>query len=359
MSQSTHSPVAAFFGLLALWVGVELLYASRWLSFATSDRSPPHNSQANNTLRDLLSRPTGQPVAKVWFAPYNTFPETGAIESRIRTGVYDTFKAFPSNGLKTNYGAFKLSPADSLFAQISSDGIEAEARLAKQLGYTQFALDLGAVVEPTAALALCQRTKGCQKSSDGYALFPIGPEASRNIEALASVRRAIALLPEQSAAFRWNGLVFEPEHWWLPSTESLTGSASSFRLRARPTWTMSLYRFNPTGLAPTARQVLAPKDLLVKAMVGPGLAGVDLCISPKVSTPSNAACHKVQLRKGAAPVDITGWLPAGSVTEIKVEHLYDLRGFPATMDELPISDSGEGAQQASPFSLDIAPLRPR
>lgn len=359
MKRQPRSPFAALFGLLGLWVGIELVYASKWLSFTATDRPTPQASRPTNTLKDLLTRQPGQPVAKVWFAPYTTFPETGAIESRFRSGVYDTFRAFPNNGLKTNYGAFKLSPADSLFAQISSDGIEAEARLAQQLGYTQFALDLGAVVEPDAALELCQRTKGCRKSSDGYALFPISPETSRLIASFASLHRTIALLPEQSAAFRWNGLVFQPEHWWLPSPESLKVSSGSFRLRARPSWTMSLYRFDPAAIAPTARHILAPKDLLVKAMVGPGLAGVDLCISSKLTTSTDASCHKVQLRKGERPVDITRWLPVGSVTEIKVQYLYNLYGFPATIDELPIETTESGAPQASPFSLEIAPLRPR
>ena len=358
MSQS-RSPVTVLWGLLALWIGIELFYSSRWLNFAASDQQPTRHLRTRDALRDMLSRPAGKPVTRVWFAPYTTFPETGAIESRMRSGVYDTFKAFPRNGLITNYGAFKLSPADSLFAQISSDGIAAEAELAKQLGYTKLALDLGSIVDAEVAIKLCKYTTGCKISGDGYALFPLSAKDGGPIKSLASVRRSIALLPQQSAAFRWNGLVFQPGHWWLPGPESLMDSSGFLSVRAKPIWTTALYRFNPIGVAPAARQILAPKDLSVKAALGQGLAGVDLCIGKKDSPYFDATCRKVQLRKGAAAVDITELLTTGSVTEIKVEHLYNSSGLPARMDELPTVTSGEGYQQASPFSLDIAPHRPR
>lgn len=292
---------------------------------------------------------------KVWFAPYTTFPETGVVESRLRQGVYDTFKTFPDSGISSNYGAFKHSPADSLFTQASSQGLVAEAHLAQRLGYRFFALDLGAVEDPIEALKLCRQITGCQHTSDGYSLYPMNRKAIIWIRSLAAFQRRIPLLPQQSASPRWNGLVFAPNQWWLPKAESLKAATGSMRIRARALWALSLYRYEPSELPASARANLASRELSVKALLGPGLKGADLCIASKVTATSKNRCQIVSLRSGDGPVEITPWLSQGSVTQIQVEAIYDKYGLPTTMERLPSVDNSE--LQPSPFSLAITPLR--
>jgi hypothetical protein len=159
-----------FFGLLALWIGMEVLTSSRWLAIRSILQQPFARGPAPGTLAALLQHSARQPSPRVWFAPYSVFPEPGNVESRFRSGAYDTLLAFPASGIASNYGSFKLSPADLLFAQASTQGLQAEAQLASQLGYQFFALDLGAIDSVGQGLALCKQVKGCQVSKDGYGL---------------------------------------------------------------------------------------------------------------------------------------------------------------------------------------------
>jgi hypothetical protein len=94
----------------------------------------------------------------------------------VLCAIHDTFLAFPRSGISRNFGAFNLSAAESLFAQSSSQELVAEARLAQELGYRDFALDLGALADSLPAVSLCRLSKGCQLTRDAYALFPLsGP----------------------------------------------------------------------------------------------------------------------------------------------------------------------------------------
>jgi hypothetical protein len=194
-----------FFGLLALWIGFELLTSSRWLAIRSILQQPYSRGPAPGTLAALLQRSPRQPSPRVWFAPYSTFPEPGYVESRFRSGVYDTLLAFPASGIASNYGAFKLGPADLLFAQASTQGLQAEAQLASALGYQYFALDLGALDSVGQALALCKQVRGCQVSKDGYALFPLAQPPAAWLKGLRAVQRLIKDFP--SGPSRFAGLV--------------------------------------------------------------------------------------------------------------------------------------------------------
>ena len=351
-------PLVAGFGLLALWIIIELLYGSGWLRMPAileiwqrqlrSQAQQRAEPKLINLLEALPAR-----NRRVWFAPYTTFPETGIIESRNRRGIYDTFLSFPSSGIRSNYGAINLSAADSLFAQASSQGLMAEARLAQELGYHSFALDLGAIADPLAADRLCRRTKGCQLSADAYALFPLGQAEAGWIEPLKGLERNLPLIPQISAAPRWGGLVGHPSQWWQSTIASLAPGDGRLRLRARPLWSLVLYRYPLQGLPPATRRLLNPEGLRVRAVLDPGLGGVNLCLRSEAARTTGQACHPVNLTAQDPAVDISHWIQPGGLTQIDVTILLDRDGLPTTMNQIvPPTDR---PTEPSPFSLEIIP----
>lgn len=319
MKRQPRSPMAAVFGLLALWVGIELLYASKWLSLTASDRPTAQASRPTNTLRDLLTRQPGQPVAKVWFAPYTTFPESGYVESIWRSGVYDTFRSFPSSGLKTNYGAFKLSLADSLFTQTSHQGLSQEAELAKDLGYESLALDTGAVEIPAAIPRLCKRTPGCKLASDGYALFPLGTGRTAWIASLRNIRRRLPDVLEINAGQRWGALVFQPDQWWRPDLQKVT-NGGAIALWARPLESVSLYRHDLTALPTKAARRLQALDRRIQLRLAPGLEAADLCLetTPASRPGPQAGCRRIHLTHKSPVTELGPLLMPGRVTRIEL-----------------------------------------
>jgi hypothetical protein len=88
----------------------------------------------------------------------------------------------------------KLGPADLLFTQASSQGLAQEARLAMDLGYQLFALDLGAINQGARIAALCKTVPTCQVSSDGYALLPLDRPHGAWIGRLGAVDRLYPLV---------------------------------------------------------------------------------------------------------------------------------------------------------------------
>ncbi len=356
--RESFDPLVAGFGLLALWIIIELLYGSGWqrMPAILALRQRQLRSQAQQStepkLINLLEALPGQ-NRRVWFAPYTTFPETGIIESRMRRGIYDTFLSFPSSGIRSNYGAINLSAADSLFAQASSQGLVAEARLAQDLGYRNFALDLGAISNPSAADRLCRRTKGCQLSVDGYALFPLGQAEAGWISQIKGLERNLPVLPQISAAPRWGGLVGHPDQWWKSTAASLAPGDGRLRLRAKPLWSLVVYRYPIQGLPPATRRLLNPQGLRVRAVLDPGLQGVNLCLrSAAVKAPAES-CQQVNLTAQDPAVDITRWIRPGSLTQIEVMMLLDGDGLPTTMDR--IATPTDRPSEPSPFSLEIIP----
>ncbi len=351
-------PLVAGFGLLALWISIELLYGSGWLRLPAilAMRQRQLGSQAQQRAKPkLINLLEALPAQnrRVWFAPYTTFPETGIVESRNRRGIYDTFLSFPSSGISSNYGAINLSAADSLFAQASSQGLAAEARLAQQLGYRSFALDLGAISNPLAADRLCRRTKGCQLSADAYALFPLGQAEAGWISQLKGLERNLPLQPQISAAPRWGGLVGHPNQWWQSTIASLAPGDGRLRLRARPLWNLVVYRYPIQGLPPASRRLLNPRGLRVRAVLDPGLQGVNLCLrSAAVKAPAES-CQLVNLTAQDPAVDISRWIQPGSLTQIEVMMLIDRDGLPTTMNRIVAPT--DRPTEPSPFTIEIIP----
>ncbi|MFM7313381.1 MAG: hypothetical protein ACKO0M_09475, partial [Cyanobium sp.] len=305
--------------LLGFWTGVELLFSSGWWPPGARPVVVPA-SPARNDLRSHLSR---QPGPRVWFAPYTTYPESGFVESTVRRGVYDTFLAFPSRtNLASNYGAGKLSPADSLFSQASVRGLPAEAQLARQLGYQLFVLDLGALSDPAAAKALCRVTPGCWLSADAYALFPLrrgGDDLSR---ALAPLHRRIPLLPWSSAGITWGPLVFSPYEWGVTAGDAQRPirPGSTTMLDARPQMVLELFRYRLDQFPAVARAGLRLRDGDVQLVLPAEVLAARLCIGP-----ADGPCRSLTLGPARRRVSIGSFLVPGQITRLEIVELLRLR----------------------------------
>jgi len=300
--------------LLAAWVSLELLVSSRWWPpnpiFVTDVRS---EASQDNTLKHHLQkapRAKGQ-VPRVWFGPYTTFPETGVLESRVRRGVYDTLLTIPANGLKSNYGAFKLSAADTLFALASAHGLSGELRLARQLGYNTFALDLGAIQQPQRHRDLCRRSKGCLISSDHYALWSLDqPESSRVLQgALQTTSRNLPLLPLYSAGPSWGPLVLSPLQLRVSALKGQT-----LVVEAKPGGPWPLYRYPLRAYPATVRSWLKLSATDVTVVLGPGLDQLKLCIRTGRLGPCRVVVLNARQRSAAIGQD----LPEGEISQLEI-----------------------------------------
>jgi hypothetical protein len=324
-----------FFGLLAVWIGVELLTSSRWLAIRSNLQQPIARVPSPGTLASLLQRSPLQAIPKVWFAPYSTFPEPGNVESRFRSGAYDTLLAFPASGIASNYGAFKLGPADLLFAQASTQGLQAEARLARALGYQVFALDLGAIDSVDQGLALCKQVKGCQVSKDGYALFPLQQPPAAWMKGLHTVRRLIKDFPQRAETFRWAGVVLRPSQWFVPEGSDLLiekGNRPRVRIWAAPLFSNGLFVYRDKDLPAPVASRLQSRQRRLWLTLAPVVGGVDLCLQG----PPDRPCLPLRLRQNQPKVEITRIVPAGQVSSINTLALFGAQGQPIHADQLPL-----------------------
>jgi hypothetical protein len=308
-----RDPRRLLWGLLAFWTGVELLYSSRWwppnarpaaITAPTPAPTPPAG------LRTLLS---AYPDDAVWFAPYITFPETGFLESNARRGVYDTFLAFPTaTGLASNYGAGRLSPADSLFSRASVQGLAAEYQLARRLGYRWYALDLGSVTDPAAAEDLCRRSPGCRLSTDRYALFPIAAGGGLAAE-LAALQRRIPLLPLQSAGVSWGPLLFSPFQWGPVDADPNRPlpAGAPLRVLAKPQFSFEIFRYSLDQFPAPFRSELDLADADVQLVLPPEVFAASVCIGP-----ADGRCRSFTLGPARPRLAIGNLLVPGQVTRI-------------------------------------------
>ena len=312
-----RDPRTLLWVLLGLWVGIELLHSTRWWppSAIPQAEQPLPASVADTTLQAMLR---SRRSARVWFAPYSSFPEAGSVESTVRRGVYDTLLAIPSDaGTAVNYGAHKLTPADTLFSLAAAHGLAAEWRLAQRLGYGLYALDLGAVTQPEAATSHCRRTPGCVLSSDFYALYPISPASSAGLQRqLATLQRRIPLLPHRSAGPSWGPLVFNP-YQWGPVQFAATVPAPAFVVKALPQVTLEIYRYPlsrfPAVVQPGLR--LAHQD--VQLELAPEVQAAQLCIGPAAAS----SCQVLHLGPGRRSVPIGEQVQPGRLTRIRIMQL--------------------------------------
>ncbi len=322
------------FGLLAIWILIELLSSSRWLAFRPLEQQPVRHDQAPNRLANLLKRSTQQGIPRVWFAPYTTFPEPANVESRFRGGPYDSFLAFPPGGLASNYGTFKLGPADLLFSQASSQGLAAEAQLASDLHYDSFALDVGAIDPVDQAITLCKQVRGCQLSQDGYALFPLNHAPGTWIQGLDSLQRRIKEFPQRAAGYRWAGLVLRPGEWFVPDKAALLlrrPGRPAVRIWALPLQSNSLYVYRDQDLPAAVASRLQTRLRRLWLTLAPGVAGADLCLHVHVNRP----CLPLRLRQAQPRLEITRLVPAGRVSSIDTLALYGAHGQGLRLDQLP------------------------
>ncbi len=361
MNNARRDPLIAVAGLLGVWLAIELLHSSRWLEIGRIvQRSAPPPSGPATALRLLAeivappARTLGQAAGmpRVWFAPFNTFPETGMVESSLRTGVYDTFKAFPRSGIVTNFGAFKLSASDSAFAQASSAGLAGEAALARKLGYGWFAVDLGAVTDMPGLMRRCRGMDGCRVSRDGYALFQLEALPPDWARVLAPHRRLQAELHDLSAAPRWGGVVFEPGRWWPPRSSDVP--AGRRIVWAQPVWSARVYRYGPAAVPSALRPALLSPSERLWLRLAPGLMGADLCLQnrpPRRRFSPEGPCTVIRLRPKLPRIDITALVPPGQVTRITAEWLYGEGGLPITPEMIP-QQRGPSPQPSS-FGLEV------
>jgi hypothetical protein len=324
-----------FFGLLAVWIGFELLTSSRWLAIRSILQKPIGRSGAiPGSLASLLQRPPSPTNPKVWFAPYTSFPEPGLVESRFRSGVYDTLLAIPSSGIASNYGAFKLGPADLLFAQASSQGLEAEAQLASDLAYQYYALDLGSLDSVGPGLALCKQVSGCQVSTDGYALFRLNQSAGTLIKGLASLHRRIPDVPQRAVGYRWAGVVLRPNQWFVPEGSDLLleqGDRPRVRIWATPLLSNGLFVYRDQDLPAPVASRLQSRQRRLWLTLAPGVGGADLCLQGTPARP----CLPLRLRQNQPAVEISRAVPAGQVSTINTLAFFGPQGQPIRGDQLP------------------------
>jgi hypothetical protein len=336
--------------LLGACVGIELLASSRLLNIGRirAQSAPSPSASVLPSLREML--PARE---RVWFAPYTTFPEIMAVESGLRQGPYDTFQAFPPDGITTNFGAFKLSPADSAFAQAAAANLPGELGLAARLGYGWFAVDLGAIKDSAGLRQQCMSRGDCRLSGDGYALFPLTGSAPLRPSNLAPYRRLLPDFAQRSAAPRWGSLVFKADRWWPPA-ESSVARAGRRSLWARTGWDAEVYRFRREEVPPLLRPLLTPPRERLWLVLSPGLGGADLCLKPKVSRSFFGApppCQKLQLRRGQPRVEISRWILPGRITRIHTEGLYGPDGMPLA-PEMSIP-SPPGVPGPAAFALEV------
>jgi len=369
-----------FFALLAIWIGIELLTSSRWLAIRSILQQPVAKGPAPGSLAQLLQRSGHAPLPRVWFAPYTSYPEPGLVESRFRSGVYDTFAAFPPSGIASNYGAIKLGPADLLFVQASSQGLQAEAQLARDLGYQFFAVDLGALDlgspdggslvsgslisgsfnSVAKVLALCKPVNSCQLSKDGYALFRLNQASAAWIGDLDSVRRRSKDFPQRAAGFRWAGVVFNPSQWFVPEGSDLVirrglrpqglmpqALRPLVRIWASPLQSNQLYLYGDRDLSSPLASRLQTRQRRLWLTLAPGVGGADLCMQAVGERP----CRPVQLRRHQPRIEITQLLATGKVSAILSMALFGAQGQAMRLDQLPVLP-GSSRQQAI-YGLEI------
>ena len=338
-----------FFGLLALWIGIELVYSSGWLSIRAILQAPIRTGPKANSIAGLLQRPHQAPPPRVWFAPYTSFPEPGQVESAWRSGVYDTFLAYPPSGVASNYGAMKLGPADLLFSQASSQGLAQEARLAMDLGYQFFALDLGAINQGGRIAALCKTVPSCQVSSDGYALLPLDRAHGAWIGSLGGVHRLYSDFPQRAAGFRWAGVVLQPDQWFLPAGSDLVikpGPRPLVRVWARAMPSNALYVYRDGDLSVSVASRLHSRQRRIWLSLVPGLGRADLCLQ----LPGKHPCSPIRLARNQPRREISSLVSLGQVTTIIIRALYGPGGEAIQLNQSPVVP---GSQEQAVFGVEI------
>jgi hypothetical protein len=325
--------------LLGLLIAIEALYGSRWFSrdglFKPSTLAAGTARASESSLRALLQQrqAASKGALKVWYSPYTTFPESGYVESIARSGVYDIFLTFPSQGgIHTNYGALKLSAPDGAFTMASIYGLGEEMGLAQHLGYNYFALDLGAITKPSAGIALCLTTPGCDLSSDTYALFSLAVSNASLKSNISTLKRRIPELPMMATGSSWRSLVFEPSAFKNRTVAAIKSSTPfiSFGVEVIPATKLAIFRYELSAYPPALRHWLDLGHHDVKLSLLPQTESAVICIGRQ---PPN--CELVRLSAKQTSASIGSFLIPGKLNKITILALK-LRSYGANLFRIEV-----------------------
>jgi hypothetical protein len=140
-----------------------------------------------------------------WLSPYRQFPEVPPEGDNRGKGDYEYFAYIADSKcgrVSSNYGAFKGSPADQVFAEASKQGLQAELVLAKKLGYDMFTLDTRKIWLAAHDRDLCrQNARDCKETNDGFMIVNLKARSGltdRRDFLLHSVRMGLGMTMFQS-----------------------------------------------------------------------------------------------------------------------------------------------------------------
>jgi len=203
----------------------ETYLASGWQNFrwnTKSDQSTqdaPEQNKGGNDLKSLINTHLGceadadqqksknneSPNLSIWLSPYRRFPEEAAEGDNRGIGDYEYFSYLADSKcgrIASNYGTFKMSPADKTFTNASEQGLRSELLLAQKLGYDVFALDTRKIWLTMGDRNLCMQDRGaCTETGDGFMVINLKTKASpiKNPDFLVnSVRIGPGIALEQS-----------------------------------------------------------------------------------------------------------------------------------------------------------------
>lgn len=197
---ATRTSIAITATLAAAYCA-ETYLASGWHNFrwntnsALSTEDAPGPSKGDKDLKSLInshldceagaeqqkSKKSESPKLSIWLSPYRRFPEEPAEGDNRGMGDYEYFTyltARKCGRITSNYGTFKMSPADKTFRKASEQGLRSELLLAQKLGYDVFALDTRKIWLTMDDRNLCMQDRGaCTETSDGFMVINLKTKA--------------------------------------------------------------------------------------------------------------------------------------------------------------------------------------
>jgi hypothetical protein len=217
------------------------------------------------------------------------------------------------------------------------------------LGYQLFALDLGAINQGARIAALCKTVPTCQVSSDGYALLPLDRAHGAWIGSLADVHRLYPDFPQRAAGFRWAGVVFQPDQWFLPAGSDLVikpGARPLVRVWARAMPSNALYVYRDGDLSVSVASRLHSRQRRIWLSLVPGLGRADLCLQ----LPGKHPCSPIRLARNQPRREISSLVSLGQVTTIIIQALYGPGGEAIQLNQSPVVP---GSQEQAVFGVEI------
>ena len=197
---ATRTSIALTATLAAAYCA-ETYLASGWRNFRLNTKSGQSTqnaqgpSKGENDLKSLInshldceadvdqqkSKKSESPKFSIWLSPYRRFPEEAAEGENRGIGDYEYFSYLADSKcerITSNYGTFKMSPADKTFTKASEQGLRSELMLAQKLGYDIFALDTRKIWLTMGDRKLCVQDRGaCTETGDGFMVINLKTKA--------------------------------------------------------------------------------------------------------------------------------------------------------------------------------------